>query len=206
MGVPVRLGVRFMLINETDMVIADLHLGKTSHFRKSGVAIPAYAKELDFIRLENLLLRYEPERVLLLGDLFHSDFNPEWQRFVELTNRFDETQFVLIEGNHDVLAPHHYEAARLECMTSLDLGPLHLTHEPMEAQAGRLNVHGHVHPGIRLVGQARQSMSIPCFHISESHVCVPAFGSLTGLSLRKAKKGDRIFAVMEEGVFDVSNC
>lgn len=195
-----------MLINDTDLVIADMHLGKTSHFRKSGLPIPSSAKDLDFIRFENLLLRFEPTRVLLLGDLFHSDFNLEWQRFVELTKKFGDIQFVLIEGNHDILDASNYEAAKLSCVESVRIGSLNLTHEPAPTtEKGILNIHGHIHPGIRLVGQGKQSLTIPCFHISQTHVCVPAFGSLTGLSLRRAKKGDRIYAVMDEGVFDVSN-
>jgi hypothetical protein len=110
------------------------------------------------------------------------------------------------DGLRDVLDPRFYADANLELMPFLSIGKFLLTHEPMEdVLAGFINVHGHIHPGIRLRGKARQGFSVACFHLSKQHLCMPAFGELTGLAIRKHQKNDRIFAVTDEGIFDVSN-
>ena len=43
------------------LFIADLHLGKISHFRKSGMAIPAAAATMNLDVLESLFIDYEPK-------------------------------------------------------------------------------------------------------------------------------------------------
>jgi uncharacterized protein len=197
---------RGLMIDDT-LVISDIHFGKVNHFRKAGIQLPAAAIEANFHRLKNLILRYEPKQVAFLGDFFHSELNEEWRLVSNfLKNPSFSCNWILIEGNHDVLDPSLYVAANLELMPFLSIRKFLLTHEPMEdVPAGFINVHGHIHPGIRLRGKARQGFSVACFHLSKQHLCMPAFGELTGLAIRKHKKNDRILAVTDEGIFDVSN-
>jgi uncharacterized protein len=197
---------RGLMIHDT-LVISDIHFGKVNHFRKAGIALPSAAIDANFNRLKKLILNYNPSQVAFLGDFFHSDINAEWHLVTAfLQNQEFQCKWLLIEGNHDVLDPRFYADANLELMPFLSIGKFLLTHEPMETvPAGFTNVHGHIHPGIRLRGKARQSFSVACFHLSKHHLCMPAFGELTGLAIRKHQKNDRIFAVTDEGIFDVSN-
>ena len=55
--------------------LSDLHLGKAAHFRKHGVPIGSEPTLATLHRLRQQLMRWTPRRVLLLGDLFHSDIN-----------------------------------------------------------------------------------------------------------------------------------
>jgi DNA ligase-associated metallophosphoesterase len=197
---------RGLMIHDT-LVISDIHFGKVNHFRKAGIQLPQAAVEANFLRLKNLILRYEPKQVAFLGDFFHSELNEEWRLVTDFLNNPDfNCKWILIEGNHDVLDPVFYVSANLELMPFMTLGKFLLTHEPMEeVPAGFTNVHGHIHPGIKLKGKARQRFSVACFHLQKQHLCMPAFGELTGLAIRKLYKNDRTFAVTDEGIFEVSN-
>ena len=57
------------------LVVADIHLGKASHFRKEGIMIPLPGSCPDLKCLGELLDSLQPEIVVFLGDLFHSSLN-----------------------------------------------------------------------------------------------------------------------------------
>src|SRR5690606_1566155 len=68
--------------NEKEMLlIADVHLGKVSHFRKHGAAIPANAAFKNLEKLTEIVHQFQPKTICFLGDLFRSTLNEEWQDF-----------------------------------------------------------------------------------------------------------------------------
>ena len=183
------------------LIMSDLHIGKTMHFRKAGLPIPAKARDADFARLIQIFDEHRPETVIVLGDLFHSSFNSEMEELSMITSSFGNINFRLVIGNHDILDPSIYRSLDFECSHSLAFDNLVMTHEPMEhLSQGSVNIHGHIHPGVHLKGKARQSISAPCFHFSTNHICLPAFGSLTGHVKTKVKKGDQLFAIVNNQV------
>ncbi len=91
------------------LIVADVHLGKASHFRKNGMAIPLESGMEDLLQLDFLLNLYKPKRLLILGDLFHSDYNQEWEYFGALRKKYADIIFELVRGNHDILKSHQYE-------------------------------------------------------------------------------------------------
>lgn len=183
------------------LIIADLHLGKISHFRKSGVGLPsqAIAKNLNY--LAELLTEVKPSKVLFLGDLFHSDYNLEWESFVSVIKKFDGVDFQLLIGNHDILPKQHYESANLTVIEEqLTIAPFVFTHEPIEMESDFYQLSGHIHPGVKLRGNGVGSVVIPCFYFGEKQAILPAFGYFTGLYKIKPQKSDMIFGVVEETV------
>jgi DNA ligase-associated metallophosphoesterase len=195
-----RLENRYLMLGNT-LILADLHLGKTTHFRKAGYAIPSAARGADQGELIRILQLEKPEQVIVLGDLFHSASNSECEELAMITSQFPSVQFELVMGNHDILAPEIYRSMDFETSEAQSIGNLILTHEPLEnVPAGKTNMHGHIHPGIRLVGRGRQSLLVPCFHLTPSHFCLPAFGALTGLMRQKPKKADKIYGILEDEV------
>ena len=185
------------------LLIADLHLGKVAHFRKNGLAVPAAADAGNIPLLSSLIARFPVQRLLFLGDLFHSVHNPEWDLFGEWVAR-QTCSVTLIEGNHDILPREHYHALGIELLPRLVINRLLLTHEPLDTvPPGRVNVFGHLHPGVRLQGLARQSLRLPCFHGSSDRFVLPAFGAFTGLFVVSPRKGDQVFAVVEDRVVQV---
>src|SRR4051812_31565878 len=63
------------------LLISDVHLGKVSHFRKHGMAIPGNAASKNFEQLTIAIDFFKPETIIFLGDLFHSKINKEWDLF-----------------------------------------------------------------------------------------------------------------------------
>lgn len=177
------------------LLIADTHLGKITHFRKSGIAVPDRAAYRNLQRLETLLKSYKPDKVYFLGDLFHSELNTEWLAFKDLLRTYPHIHFILIQGNHDILHEVSYANLKFEVHTEpLKVGPFILSHEPLENCEG-YNLCGHIHPGVRMMGAARQSMRLPCFYFGEKGGILPAFGEFTGLYILHPKKQNQVFII-----------
>ena len=186
------------------LIISDLHLGKAKHFVKAGIALPARALESKNIdRLQRLTEFYRPKKIILLGDLFHSSYNTAWEQFCKYTRDYPNVEFVLVEGNHDLLDRENYEAARLKLRLKYAVGPFIFTHEPIEGKHKLYNLSGHIHPGVRMQGAAKQTARFPCFFFGKIAGLLPAFGAFTGLMTLSPKKKDQVFIVAEEEVIAV---
>jgi DNA ligase-associated metallophosphoesterase len=188
------------------LFFADLHLGKVSHFRKAGIAVPLSAKKATLDRMEDLLLRYVPQSVIILGDLFHSDYNQGWLAFNDLLERYPEIEFVLVEGNHDILASELYHNSRVTLVSGyLERKPFILSHEPLEiVHDGLYNLCGHVHPSVRMVGKAHQTLRLPCFYFGDHTGILPAFGTFTGNAVIQPLKGEHVYVITKNKVIQVA--
>ena len=186
------------------LIIGDLHLGKIEHFRSSGIGMPARAAMHTFSQLTDLISDISPEKVLFLGDLFHSVKNHSFVLFYNLLNEFPDVSFTLVSGNHDILTESDYASLRMSVVEELIMGNLWFTHIPSTMpKKSMVNISGHIHPGVRLRGKAKQSVLLPCFFISESSMILPAFGYFTGHSIVKPTHKSRIFAIADKEVFEV---
>ena len=54
---------------EKILVISDVHLGKAGHFRRYGIPIPTEVNQDNLSRLSQVILQFDPERVLFSGRL-----------------------------------------------------------------------------------------------------------------------------------------
>jgi len=187
------------------LFLADLHLGKAAHFRKSGLAAPAAILKSNFSNLNNLLTFFNPVKVLFLGDLFHSSLNSVWEKFETFLSNFPDISFELVKGNHDILPDKIYEKSVMKIHEPpLIIEPFIFSHYPLEEFDVKLyNFYGHLHPGVLLEGFGGQNIKLPCFHFGNRQAVLPAFGTFTGLALQATKKGDRVFVIAEEEVLEV---
>ncbi len=188
--------------NESLLIIADVHLGKASHFRKQGIPIPAASQAGDYTNLQNLINKKQPQKVYFLGDLFHSYVNSDWYAFEELIRLHPGIEFTLIKGNHDIVDYRLFDQLGVTvCDGDIIDGPFIYSHKPLDAVPdGSLNIAGHIHPGILLQGLAKQSIKLPCFHLSTQHLILPAFGILTGLYTMEMSKHNKVYAVLPNEV------
>ena len=106
-------------LNESTLIVTDLHLGKSGHFRKSGIAAPHQINQTNIKRLDSLVNELKPDRLLILGDLFHSDVNREWFQFEDWRANYPQLNVVLVAGNHDSLHDSFYEKANLDVYNDL---------------------------------------------------------------------------------------
>ena len=70
---------------EKALVVSDLHIGKTGHFRKAGIAVPQSVFREDMQRLVSLIQYFKPQTLIVVGDMFHSSANKELELFTAFT-------------------------------------------------------------------------------------------------------------------------
>jgi uncharacterized protein len=189
---------------ERALLMADLHLGKINHFRKSGIPVPSKANDRNLELIVELIAATKPDRVIFLGDLFHSHYNPEWEVFGELVKHFQSISFELVLGNHDILSEGQYARKGITLHNELRMHPFIFTHHPLEKEEEELyNLAGHIHPGATLHGKARQSITLPCFYFGKHQGILPAFGMFTGLARIKPMKYDGVYIIVENNIVKV---
>jgi len=184
------------------LIIADLHLGKAGHFRKSGIPVSDLVHSKDILTLNKLIENHKPAEIILLGDLFHSDHNQGWEIFKRWLKSKAPLPFKLILGNHDVLEFSNYRISNLEVLESLDIPPFNFTHIPEDHAL--YNIAGHIHPAVRLRGKAKQSVRIPCYYFGDQNGILPAFGNFTGTARINIAKTDSVFGIAESKVIKIN--
>lgn len=180
------------------MVLADLHLGKVNHFRKSGIPVPLAANNRNNENLILLLMELKPERVIFIGDLFHSAYNEEWEVMGQITKSFPNCSFELVPGNHDIMSSIQYEkhGIRIHPEEFALSDQITLRHDPPTIlNSAVYYLCGHLHPAVLLAGKARQAMRFPCFWFGATVGVLPAFGAFTGFKSVRPSQGDKIFAI-----------
>ena len=184
---------------EKTLFVADAHLGKIEHFRRAGLSLPDQAGTDTFSRLSASMEKHLPERLIFLGDLFHSDFNDDFPRFAAWRNRYPATDVMLIPGNHDRAGQKHLHHLGIRVESPQLLGPFYLRHEPGETENGFL-LCGHLHPAVSLSGKGRQHLRMPAFWLSKAMLCLPSFGSFTGSASIHPAADDVFFAIAGSAV------
>jgi len=187
----------FLPLSNT-LVLADVHLGKIEHLRKNGFALP-FAVRKDYLAMNTLIERHQPEKIVFLGDLFHSRPNQSVKDFIQWRTAHASVQMILAEGNHDrfhkTLAQHcdiHIHPVYLD-------NGIRFLHDCADSH-GQPTLSGHLHPGVQLRGAGKQQLILPCFYQHKNHLILPAFGQSTGLSVLQPVQGSSIHIITEEGI------
>jgi len=192
---------------EKALIAADVHMGKVGHFRKAGIAVPRNMEQSDLATLSDLIFEHKPQRLIFLGDLFHSDMNADWEWFRMWRQQNSKLEIILIRGNHDIIHDDHYLELNVALHDRLQIGPFLMLHHPLNLneleQAGAYAFCGHIHPGVNLSGRARQSITIPCFAFGNRQAVLPSFGRFTGRIAIQRQKQDRVFGVLEDKVIAI---
>ena len=186
------------------LLLADIHLGKAAHFRKNGIPIPCEIHQTDLDRLSLLCDYYQPIKMIVLGDFFHSEMNGEWHQFTAWKNIHAHLAIDLVKGNHDILDAHRYAPFKF-CEVQLNIDPFSFTHFPVETEKSEnlYNICGHIHPSVRIRSAAKQSYIAPCFSFGKNQAVLPAFGRFTGKSKIIPKHDDLIFVIVDDKVIKI---
>ncbi|BAU53251.1 ligase-associated DNA damage response endonuclease PdeM [Mucilaginibacter gotjawali] len=192
---------------EKALIAADVHLGKVGHFRKAGIAVPLDLEQNELAVLSDLIFEHKAEKLILLGDFFHSDMNADWDWFVLWRSQFPKLEIILVKGNHDIIDEAHYHHLNIILHDELLIGPFLMLHHPLgekelQSAAGYVFC-GHIHPGISLAGKARQHITLPCFAFGASQAILPSFGKFTGRVAIRSVKADKIFAIAKDKVLAI---
>lgn len=191
--------------NQNTLIVADLHIGKTGHFRKSGIAVPQSVYREDLQRLLSQVLFFKAERLIIVGDLSHSEANRELDLFVRWRNDFSSLEVKLARGNHDILDSHWYKTAAIDVYDQpFQLGSCSFVHDVLEPglslPADSYTFSGHVHPAVTLRGKGKQALRFPCFYFTERYCILPAFSRFTGTYTVAPAGSDAAYAVVEKDI------
>jgi uncharacterized protein len=186
------------------LVCADIHIGKGGHFRRNGIGLPSMLNKNNFWNLSKVFDGFKPKHLVVLGDMVHSRENHEWHDYTDFLDNYPGISRFLIRGNHELYGDEHYERLGFRVLPSLQYNDLMFSHEPMlEIPRNKLNICGHLHPAIRLQGNANQSLRLPCFWIRPNQLVLPAFGEFTGMHVVRPKSGDRVVAVARQQLIEI---
>ncbi|KAA0989974.1 ligase-associated DNA damage response endonuclease PdeM [Dyadobacter aurulentus] len=187
------------------LLIGDLHLGKITHFRKEGIALPPNAIDNNFKRLNELVKNTGATRIIFLGDLFHSQYNAEWELFRDWRQQHHYIEMLIVIGNHDILPVSLFLEAALEVhLNDYEEGNFIFTHHPKVNPAPEKFVFaGHVHPVFTTYGKGRQSVRLPCFVVDKNQAILPSFGVFTGGFQMELLSNRKIYITTETAVFSV---
>ena len=179
-----------------ELLICDVHLGKAEYFQQNGIPLTNNSDENNFTRIETIVRKYSPEKLIILGDLFHSKYSisKTLQKKVEDLPEQLKTNVELVLGNHDV-------GCNIKNIKILDIRKnknITLSHEPLNlADNKSLNICGHYHPKLYLKNNG-DKLSLRCFAMDtkKNNLYLPAFGDLTGGYL--CKKSFKKWAIISE--------
>ncbi len=188
-------------VEEKSLLIADMHLGKATHFNSHGISVPRAVENRTLQRLKDLLNIFSPEKCYFLGDLFHSRYNAVWDLFCDFLIQHPEVNWTLVPGNHDILEKDKYHSCPLIISEiAINVGPFVFIHEQSQDQMEGYQISGHVHPGVILKGKGRQQLRMPCFWFGKKAAILPAFGEFTGMHTVRPEKEDTVFVIAEQHV------
>lgn len=192
---------------ERTLIVADPHFGKAAAFRAQGVLVPRGTTTENLRRLDAALDRTGARRLIFLGDFLHARESRAPETLATLNEwraRRTDLDVILVRGNHDARAGDPPLELKMRCVDAPFVeSPFAFAHHPRPSEGGYV-LAGHIHPGVRLRGAARQSAWLPGFWFGERVGVLPAFGEFTGLADIDVAESDRVFVVADDQVIDVS--
>lgn len=177
------------------LFLCDLHLGRVESLQKKGRAIPQGDTEDTIQRLRGLVSSLTPEKIYVLGDLFHHDNSTEY--VVEtLRNSFDSEmleRMVLVQGNHDYNVERKMKQLESKIFEPPYLeDPFILTHDPL-LDSDYYNLAGHLHPTVEFETDS-EYLRRPCFRFDPGAGVLPAFTQLANGVVQEPSENRKLYA------------
>lgn len=153
------LGPTLWIKEDKVLVISDLHIGYEEHLQEKGVLVPR--DQLEEIKdiLKEVLDKVTPKLIVINGDLKH-EFGKiskqEWSDTFELLDFLrDESEVILIKGNHDTILEPIAKKKKIEIKNYYCTGKICVLHGHNKISNEELGnsevlVIGHDHPAISL--------------------------------------------------------
>jgi hypothetical protein len=165
-GVTITSDRCLVLAEGPTVVIGDLHLGYERALEQEGMYVPRTNTSAIRDALNEILYRYEPSRVVLLGDVKH-DFRRsgyeekrEVRSIIELIA--EAAEIVVVRGNHDNYLQNIISDLGVLAVDYVDIMGFRLEHGHSDSGV-RPVIIGHEHPSVRIPGSVGGGLKIQCF-------------------------------------------
>jgi uncharacterized protein len=192
---------RLALFHQTErwLTVADLHFGYELSQRAAGRLVPMWGMAAISGRLMQLVNEYEPERLIILGDLVH-DKTAAREASQLLRDLATRCEVVVVAGNHD-----RQLRGQVEMAESLGTDRFHFHHGHCAAEAGdRIQIIGHHHPAAVITDGAGLRLKCPAFVQQSTCWIMPAFSPWAGGTRWAPDESSRVWLCTEERVFPLA--
>ncbi len=184
------------------LILSDLHIGKTAHFRKNGIALANQIMKNDLERLSILIEYFKPEKFMVVGDLLHAGDNSDVDEFCVWRNQYSDLEFHLIEGNHDRISKKLESKLCLNFKSELlEINDFMLIHD-FEKKHPKFQITGHIHPGF-VINSAVKKIKLPCFVVTENQILLPAFSEFTGLDTKNLPRKGKFYVFTDAEIYEI---
>ena len=158
------------------VVIGDLHLGYERALEGEGIYLPRVNTGSIRDSLNRIICRYEPRRIVLLGDIKHDFSKAPYECRLEIARLMrmlsDAAEVVVVKGNHDNFLQNTLSDIGIDLLDHTDIAGFRLEHGHTDSGV-RPVIIGHEHPSVRISGAMSGSVKIQCFlHSADAGVIV----------------------------------
>ncbi len=213
-----------LLVGNSTVVVADLHIGYESALESDGIHIPRIQTASIKKSLHRIIEQHEPRRMIILGDMKHEFSRNLVQEMRDIRQVLsilkEHTELILVKGNHDNYLENIACPLGIDVTDKYEEGGFTFVHGHQDC-SDRPLIMAHEHPSIKIVDKVGAYLKLPCFlKLQEQIIVMPPFSplasgtDLTGVIasdylspiLRKADV-DRaeVFACSEIGILNLGN-
>ena len=220
--VPVHGSAALHLVDESALILSDLHYGVEAEMLRGGVWLPNRSPGRTE-KVLKLIKQTKSKRLILLGDVKHQvPHNSKQQRtdleqFFMAVNRVAKVE--IVPGNHDGgledIIPSDVKFHKSDGFVIGEIGMVHGHAWPsQEVMNSKILVMGHEHPALSFRDRLDKLHSEPCWlrapmleherydKVPEQLIVMPAFGELAGRTMnREPLKG--LGPVLRNGLADL---
>ncbi|MGK5595340.1 MAG: ligase-associated DNA damage response endonuclease PdeM [Parachlamydiaceae bacterium] len=185
------------------LILSDLHLGKTSTFRRAGIPVSDQAMLQDLMQLESLIKKYHVKRCVIVGDFLHhpNGHTPATMSQIEEWLNQINCKVDLVLGNHDRGVKLLNWRIHIEEQMLLDF-PFAFSHQP-RMWDNYFTFSGHIHPQV-VIAKRRHRFRLPCFVFRPHQCLLPAFSRFAGGHVITPEATDVIYAIAEDSVLKIT--
>ncbi|MFH1591952.1 MAG: metallophosphoesterase [Candidatus Woesearchaeota archaeon] len=167
------------------LIIGDLHLGLEGTFLNKGVMLPVNQLDEIIKRLEKIIKKAKPKKIIINGDLkeeFGTISTQEWRDIGELiTFLREKVDLILIKGNHDTILEPIAKKFNLPLKQRYDIDEISILHgDTILKNLKKTIIISHEHPAVSF--KERPDEKYKCFLIGKykKHhlIIIPSFNPL----------------------------
>jgi putative SbcD/Mre11-related phosphoesterase len=201
-GVWISNGLCVYMKDQGLVAIADLHIGYEAALEEEGVHLPRIQTATMEDALIRIVEKYDPEKVLIVGDLKHEfsrNLGQEWSDVRSVLSLLCErAKVLLVRGNHDNYLKNIASKMDIGIVDRRRVGGITFVHGHSECAARPL-VMAHEHPSLRIVDRIGAAIRLPCFiHFKKEDILVmPAFSPLAvGTDVTRVEPSDFLSPIL----------
>lgn len=156
---------------ESTLIVADLQLSKCSYLDDDDVVLPPYDTASSFEKLEEALDRYDPERVIALGNSFSGHMLTSHQRDW-LQDMMENRDWYWVMNQEAHAKPDHIDGV---VVPQLMLGGIKFRAEPLRAPVAN-EIAGALHP-VAQINEYGHGIRGRCFVSNGMRLVLPSMGN-----------------------------